>query len=175
MNYTIDKSNLQNNILSLNVGENLNYFVEVSKSLENSDVWTFNFIKSPVDILPDYILILSREIFESGILEKNDIKKIFLLIEDDNIEQLNKKTEDFIDIIKDSWNFEIEHEPETKIEGGYSYINNNTNLIYITKKEKEIILDDKKDVNLMKFCPNCGLENNNYKFCPNCGTNLKQA
>jgi hypothetical protein len=27
----------------------------------------------------------------------------------------------------------------------------------------------------VKFCFNCGSENNNYKFCPSCGTNLKQA
>jgi hypothetical protein len=174
--YNIDKSHLQDNVLILKIDDILIYHVELTRLPDYDDIWTFNFISPPVNNSFEYILILVREFFESGLLEKNEVKNIFVLIEGNDREDVDKKTDSFIGFIKDDWSLQIIQDPEIQIEGGYGYINHNTNSIFITKKEKEIITEvNIVSDNLMKFCPNCGLENNNYKFCPNCGTNLKQA
>jgi hypothetical protein len=176
MSYTIDKSNIENNILTLTDKSDSKYFVKLTEISEGSDVWTFSFIQPPNKISNNsfgYMFVLCREIFESDLLEKNKVSKILLLIEGDNREDADEKTEIFTKIINDDWDFKIEQDPETIIQDGGSYINFNKNSIYITKKEK--VLENIVVVGIMKFCPNCGLENNNYKFCPSCGTNLKQA
>ena len=177
MSYIIDNSNIQNNVLALTDKDDLKYFIKLTEISEGSDVWTLAFMQPPTiksNRSFEYMFILSKQIFESDLLERNGVNKILLLIEGDNRENVDKKTEIFTNIINDDWEFKIEQDPETIIEGGLSYFNFNTNSIYISKKEKVIetvIVNE----GIMKFCPNCGLENNNYKFCPSCGTNLKQA
>ena len=178
MSYNIDKSNLQDNILIINTENDVKYIITLTEISEGSDVWTFNFIQQPNKSSNrsfEYMFILCKEIFESDLLEKNKVSKILLLIEGDSRENADEKTITITKTINDNWDFKIEQDPETIIEGGLSYINFNTNSIYITKKEKVIETDVIINEVVMKFCPNCGLENNNYKFCPNCGTNLKQA
>ena len=178
MSYIIDNSNIQNNVLTLTDKNELEYFIKLTEISEGSDVWTFSFMQPPTIIKSnksfEYMFILSKEIFESDLFEINKVNKILLLIEGDSRENVDEKTEIFTNIINDEWEFKIEQDPETIIEGGLSYINFNTNSIYITKKEK-VIESITLNEGVMKFCPNCGLENNNYKFCPSCGTNLKQA
>lgn len=176
MSYTIDNLNIENNILTLTEGDS-KYFIKLTEISEGSDVWTFSFIQPPNKISNnsfEYMFVLCKEIFESDLLEKNKVSKILLLIEGDSRENADEKTEIFTKIINDDWDFKIEQDPETIIQGGESYINFNKNSIYITKKEK-VIKSSIVNEGIMKFCPNCGLENNNFKFCPNCGTNLKQA
>jgi len=176
MSYIINKSNIENNILILTDKNDLKYFIKLTEISEGSDVWTFSFIREPNKISNnsfEYMFILCKEIFESDLLDKNKVSKILLLIEGDSRESADEKTEIFTKLINDNWNFKIEQNPETIIEDGGGYINLNKNSIYITKKEK--VSEDIVILEIMKFCPNCGLENNNYKFCPSCGTNLKQA
>lgn len=176
MSYTIDNSNIENNILILTDKNDLKYSIKLIEICEGSDVWTFSFIQEPnkiSNISFEYVFILCKEIFESDLLDKNKVSKILLLIEGDSRENVDEKTEIFTKLINDKWDVKIEQDPETIIEDGGSYINFNKNSIYITKKEK--VLEKKVVVGIMKFCPNCGLENNNYKFCPSCGKNLQQA
>ena len=193
MSYIIDNSNIQNNILTLTDKSDLKYFIKLTEISEDSDVWTFAFMQPPTinksNKTFEYMFILSKEIFESDLLESNKVNKMLFLIEGDSRENADEKTEIFTNIINDDWEFKIEQDPETIIEGGLSYINFNTNSIYIIKKEKVIekvietaIVNEGVietaivvDEGVMKFCSNCGLKNNNYKFCPSCGTNLKQT
>jgi hypothetical protein len=186
MSYTIDNSNIENNILTLTDKNDLKYFIKLVEICEDSDVWTLSFIQEPNKISSnsfEYMFILCKEIFESDLLDKNKVSKILLLIEGDSRENADEKTEIFTKLINDDWDVKIEQDPETIVEGGLSYINYNKNFIYITKKEKvlknitkkEKVLENIVVVGIMKFCPNCGLKNNNYKFCPSCGQNLQQA
>ena len=175
MSYTINKSNLENNLLFLKLEDDSECFIKLTEIHEGSDIWTFYFLETDnKDKSFEHLCILTKEIFENDLLEKNKVSKLLILINGDDREDTDKKTEVFISLLKGDWEFKIDQDPETTIEGGSNYINFNTNSIYITKKEKfieSITLNE----GVMKFCTNCGLENNNYKFCPSCGSNLKQT
>ena len=175
MSYTINKSNLENNLLFLKLEDDSECFIKLTEIHEGSDIWTFYFVETDnKDKSFEHLCILTKEIFENDLLEKNKVSKLLILINGDDREDTDKKTEVFISLLKGDWEFKIDQDPETTIEGGSNYINFNTNSIYITKKEKfieSITLNE----GVMKFCTNCGLENNNYKFCPSCGSNLKQT
>jgi hypothetical protein len=175
MSYTIDKSNLENNLLFLKLEDDSECFIKLTEIHEGSDVWTFYFIETNnTNKSFEHLCILTKEIVENDLLEKNKVSKLLILIKGDDREDTDKKTEVFISMIKGDWEFKIDQDPETTIEGGSNYINFNTNSIYITKKEKVIESITLNEL-VMKFCTNCGSENNNFKFCPSCGTNLKQT
>lgn len=175
MSYTINKSNLENNLLFLKLEDDSECFIKLTEIHEGSDIWTFYFLETDnKDKSFEHLCILTKEIFENDLLEKNKVSKLLILINGDDREDTDKKTEVFISLLKGDWEFKIDQDPETTIEGGSNYINFNTNSLYITKKEK-VIESITLNEGVMKFCTNCGLENNNYKFCPSCGSNLKQT
>lgn len=142
--------------------------VEVS---ENSSIFTFNFLSlDEYEMSFDNMCLLLKSLLESKMIEENNIKNIFYLLKGNDREDVDKKTDIFLEILGDTWEVKIDKDPETFIQGGPSYTNVNTNSLIINKKE----VTEQNIISNIKFCFNCGLENNNYKFCPSCGTNLKQ-
>ena len=140
MSYTINKSNLENNLLFLKLEDDSECFIKLTEIHEGSDIWTFYFVETDnKDKSFEHLCILTKEIFENDLLEKNKVSKLLILINGDDREDTDKKTEVFISMIKGDWEFKIDQDPETTIEGGSNYINFNTNSLYITKKSSIII------------------------------------
>lgn len=183
--YTIDRSISWNNTIFFDSDNGTRYGVQLTETAPGSKLWTFNF--KLVNGIPD-----QKEVFKTmsvlqdvllepgGLIERNDVTQIVVLIDGRNREEIDQKTKIFTRWIKSPWSFTIDSSPEITIEGKRDQIYPNTNVIHIKKTghiEQPVIVETKTPVNIsnIKFCYNCGLENNNYKFCPGCGTNLKQA
>ncbi len=185
--YFIDKSISWYNTVFFSSDSGTKYSVQLVETAPNSKVWTFNF--NLISGIPD-----NKEVFKTmkvlyeillepnGLIEKNNVKEIILTIDGSSREEINQKTKIFTRWIKSPWVFEINSNPEIIMQGKREQIYLNTNLIHIKKNEelvKEVIkvepINQVVNIPNIKFCFNCGLENNNYKFCPGCGTNLQQA
>jgi len=183
--YTIDRSISWNNTIFFDSDNGTRYGVQLTETAPGSKLWTFNF--KLVNGIPD-----QKEVFKTmsvlqdvllepgGLIERNDVTQIVVLIDGRNRDEIDQKTKIFTRWIKSPWSFTIDSSPEITIEGKRDQIYPNTNVIHIKKTEnieQPVIVETKTPVNIsnIKFCYNCGLENNNYKFCPGCGTNLKQA
>lgn len=95
------------------------------------------------------------------ILIKNKSTGFIFIFDDRNDLIIQRKINILIRSFEDDFEYTIQKNPHIEIPGYGKYINNETRLI-LKQKIKKII----------KFCPNCGTENNDYKFCPSCGTNL---
>jgi hypothetical protein len=162
------------------------YAVQLLETSPGSKLWTFNF--KLIEGVPDQkevfktMSVLQDVLLESGgLIERNNVKEIVVFIDGKNREEIDQKTKIFTRWIKSPWVFSIESNPEIIIEGKRDQIYPNTNFIHIKKtdviEQVTPIENTKSPINLsnIKFCYNCGLENNNYKFCPGCGTNLQQA
>ena len=182
--YTIDKSISWDNTIVFNSDSGTKYGVQLLETAPGSKLWTFNF--KLIEGIPD-----QKEIFKTmnvlydvltepgGLIEKNNVTEIIVLIDGKNRDEIDQKTKIFTRWIRSPWVFEINSAPEIIIEGRRDQIYPNTNLIHIKKTDviEQVISTETKPINIsnIKFCYNCGFENNNYKFCPGCGTNLKQA
>ena len=119
---------------------------------------------------------------KGGIIEKNNIENIIVTIDGKDQEEIDKKTKAFTRWIKKPWSYKVMKNPTIKIDGATKNIYVRTNIIHMFKTNEpitpEVVVKKEEIKNIpsqIKFCYNCGLENNNYKFCPGCGTNLQQA
>jgi hypothetical protein len=183
--YTIDRSISWNNTIFFKSDSGTSYGVQLIETAPGSNLWTFNF--KLINGIPD-----EKEVFKTmgvlydvltepgGLIEKNNVSELIVFITGESQEEMDQKTKVFTRWLKSPWEFKINTNPEIKIDGKRDQIYPNTNLIHIKKVdviEQPAIVETKTPVNIsnIKFCYNCGLENNNYKFCPGCGTNLKQA
>ncbi len=180
--YTIDRTIFWDNTIFFDSDNGTRYGVQITETAPGSKVWTFNF--KLVSGIPD-----QKEVFKTmsvlqdvllepgGLIEKNNVTQIIVLIDGKNRDEIDQKTKIFTRWIKSPWTFKIDSTPEIIIEGKRDQIYPNTNTIHIKKTDIEQSTKVKNPVNTsnIKFCYNCGLENNNYKFCPSCGANLKQA
>jgi len=176
--YTIDKSISWNNTIVFTSNSGTKYSVQLLETSPGSKIWTFNF--KLIEGIPD-----KKEVFKTisviqdvllepgGLIERNNVNEIVVFIGGKSREQIDQKTKIFTRWIKSPWIFNIESNPEITIEGKRDQIYLNTNFIHIKKTD---VIENNKTIDLsnIKFCYNCGLENNNYKFCPGCGTNLQQ-
>jgi hypothetical protein len=177
--YTIDKSISWNNTIVFSSNSGTKYSVQLLESSPGSKIWTFNF--KLIEGIPD-----KKEVFKTigviqdvllepgGLIERNNVNEIVVFIYGKSREEIDQKTKIFTRWIKSPWIFNIESNPEITIEGKRDQIYLNTNFIHIKKTD---VIENNKTIDLsnIKFCYNCGLENNNYKFCPGCGTNLQQS
>jgi len=177
--YTIDKSISWNNTIVFSSNSGTKYIVQLLETSPGSKIWTFNF--KLIEGVPD-----KKEVFKTigviqdvllepgGLIERNSVNEIVVFIYGKSREEIDKKTKIFTRWIKSPWIFNIESNPEITIEGKRDQIYLNTNFIHIKKTD---VIENNKTIDLsnIKFCYNCGLENNNYKFCPGCGTNLQQS
>jgi len=178
--YTIDRSVSWDNTIFFKSDNGTRYGVQLSETAPGSKLWTFNF--KLINGVPDQkevfktMGILQEVLLEpGGLIEKNNVTEVIVLIEGESREEIDQKTKIFTRWIKSPWEFKIESNPEIIIDGKRENIYPNTNLVHIKKSD---ILPNviKSSVNTnIKFCYNCGMENNNYKFCPGCGENLQQA
>ena len=183
--YTIDRTIFWDNTIFFDSDNGTRYGVQLIETAPGSKVWTFNF--KLISGIPD-----QKEVFKTmnalqdvllepgGLIEKNNVTRIIVLIDGKNRNEIDQKTKIFTRWIKSPWEFTVDSNPEIIIEGKRDQIYPNTNVIHIKKTdfvEKSVDIETKKPINIsnIKFCYNCGLENNNFKFCPGCGTNLKQA
>lgn len=189
--YVIDRSISWDNTIFFDSENGTKYSVQLIETAPGSNMWTFNF--NLVKGLPD-----QKEVFKTmnvlydvllepgGLIEKNNVREIIVTIAGNSREEIDQKTKIFTRWIRSPWEFRIDSNPEIIIQGKRESIYLNTNLIHIKKSEVEVVKEVIKikpvieivveplvESNI-KFCFNCGLENNNYKFCPDCGTNLKQ-
>jgi hypothetical protein len=183
--YTIDRTIFWDNTVFFDSDNGTRYGVQLTETAPGSKVWTFNF--KLISGIPD-----QKEVFKTmgalqdvllepgGLIEKNNVTRIIVLIDGKNRDEIDQKTKIFTRWIKSPWTFTVDSNPEIIIEGKRDQIYPNTHIIHIKKMdviEQPVKVETKTSVNIsnVKFCYNCGLENNNYKFCPSCGTNLKQA
>lgn len=178
--YTIDKSISWDNIIVFSSNNGTKYGVQLLETSPGSKIWTFSF--KLIEGIPD-----KKEVFKTmsvlqdvllepgGLIEKNNVSEFFAFVDGKSREEIDQKTKIFTRWIKSPWVFNIESNLEITIEGKRDKIYPNTNFIHIRKTD--VIETNKTSINLsnIKFCYNCGLENNNYKFCPGCGANLQQA
>jgi hypothetical protein len=184
--YTIDRSISWNNTIVFSSDNGTKYGVQLLETAPGSKLWTFNF--KLIEGVPD-----QKEVFKTmsvlqdvllepgGLIERNNVNEIVVFIDGKSREEIDQKTKIFTRWIKSPWIFNIESNPEIIITGKRDQIYPNTNFIHIKKtdviEQVTPIETNKTSINLsnIKFCYNCGSENNNYKFCPSCGTNLQQA
>jgi hypothetical protein len=182
--YTIDRTIFWNNTIFFDSDSGTRYGVQLVETAPGSKVWTFNF--KLISGIPD-----QKEVFKTmsvlqdvllepgGLIEKNNVTRIIVLIDGKNRDEIDQKTKIFTRWIKSPWVFTIDSNPEIIIEGKRDQIYPNTNIIHIEKTDIVIqkTIENTNSINTsnVKFCPNCGTKNNNYKFCPSCGTNLQQA
>ena len=181
--YTIDRTIFWDNTIFFDSDNGIRYGVQLTETAPGSKVWTFNF--KLISGIPD-----QKEVFKTmsalqdvllepgGLIEINNVKRIIVLIDGKNRDEIDQKTKIFTRWIKSPWVFTIDSNPEIIIEGKRDQIYPNTNIIHIEKKnvvQKTIENINSINTSNVKFCPNCGTKNNNYKFCPSCGTNLQQA
>lgn len=184
--YTIDKSISWDNTIVFSSDSGTKYGVQLLETAPGSKLWTFNFkliegIPDQKEVFKTMNILYDVLIEPGGLIEKNNVTEIIVLIDGKNRDEIDQKTKIFTRWIRSPWIFEVNSAPEIIIEGKREQIYPNTNLIHIKKTDvvEQVISTEinKTPINVsnIKFCYNCGFENNNYKFCPGCGTNLQQA
>ena len=181
--YTIDRSISWDNTIFFDSDNGTRYGVQLIETAPGSKLWTFNF--KLINGIPD-----QKEVFKTmgalqdvllepgGLIERNNVTQIVVLIDGENRDEIDQKTKIFTRWIKSPWIFTIDSNPEIIIKGKRDQIYPNTNIIHIKKTDvikKTVDIESSINISNIKFCYNCGLENNNFKFCPACGTNLKQT
>lgn len=177
MSYLVDKSLAWNGIFQYSSESGTNYLVKISESAPNSNFWTMDFKKLSGEPSSTEVFRIMNTLFEVA-MEYVDEKKIdsaLLLITGSSKEEMEQKTKIFVRWLKDNWDLQILEKPEFTIKGyKRSYVLPN-NGIFI--KRKTVINNTPTSPVpkfTIKFCYNCGTENDGFQFCPNCGTNLKQ-
>jgi len=115
-------------------------------------------------------------------VESKGFKNILVHIDGKDREEIDKKTRIFTSgltkwVGPNVFDYQIISNPKITVpgrrNGAYTF---ETNAIYMTRKSTPAPTTIEAPPNVdIKFCYNCGTENNNYKFCPKCGTNLQGA
>jgi hypothetical protein len=189
MSYNIDNSLIWNNLFIFTTDAGTKYIAKFEEVSEG--IWTLDFQLSSGEPLRSEIFKTMKFLGDntSDFLDEREINTLIVYIAGSDRNEIDQKTKIFTRWIKSPWKYEIISNPIITIEGNRNHIQTNTNFIHMTRGVEEVVVESpvNKVVNEVvnevvvespvgiKFCFNCGLENNNYKFCPSCGTNLKQA
>jgi hypothetical protein len=176
MSYIIDRSLAFDGLFRYSTDNGTDYIVKISETAPNSGFWTLDFKKLSGDPSALEVFKTLNTLFTVAMeyaAEKN-INNAYLLIAGDTIDEIQKKTVAFTRWIEYDWDYNIIKNPLITIDGMKSSINIPTNIIHIKRKIIKNQVTQQQSQSLMKFCSNCGTENNNFQFCPNCGSNLKQ-
>ena len=185
MAYNIDNSLIWDNLFMFTTDSGNKY---VAKFAEVSDgIWTLDFYLSSGDPLRSEIFKTMKFLGDntSNFLDERSINTLLVYISGSDRNEIDQKTKIFTRWIKSPWKYEVISNPIITTDGNRNHIQTNTNFIHMTRGVEEVVIESpvNKVVNELviespvgvKFCFNCGLENNNFKFCPSCGTNLKQT
>lgn len=108
-------------------------------------------------------------------VESKGFKNILAYINGANREEIDQKTRIFTRWINpEFWDHQIIPNPQIIIPGKRNgTFTLQTNGIAMTRKNVIVPVPTPVPSVDIKFCYNCGTENDNYKFCPTCGTNLQ--
>lgn len=161
----IDKT-LGGGLFKYYTDSNCCYIIDIHAGSIDSDLWF-------IDLFKEYGTPDKREVF--SILKtladlsieyanNNGIKKVLAVIDANDDKEREKKTKVFTRYINDDWEFKVLSNPDFKISGKRNHGLINTSCIFMTKKE----------IDNSKYCPKCGVKDNNYKFCPECGFKIKE-
>lgn len=178
MSYKVEFE-LEWNQIRITTNKGSKYLVLLNETIEGSNLWVLNFIlesgkpsnKEVYKTMSTIYNVLCEG--DNNPIEKYNIREIISFITGDNQIEIDKKTKVFTRWIKSPWRFEIIENPTIDIQGRANKVYLKCNLLHIKKDEKYNVEIPKISRNI-KFCFNCGSENNSYKFCPNCGVNLQQ-
>lgn len=162
------------------------YCVKLDETSSKSNIWIINFIL--INGEPS-----KREVFttlktgwtylKKFLIEKN-AQSAFGYIDGKDREERDQKTKIFTRWIDYPFTFEVDDNPEIRVQGIRGSYYMDTNFIHVKRipgsKVEQInssTIENKIDSETIitkniKFCFECGLENKNYKFCPNCGTRI---
>jgi hypothetical protein len=180
MSYIIDKELEWDGIYKYTTDSGISYMAKIDETAPGSGYWTIDFIKlSKNDGNVREVFAIMNTLIELS-MEYADIKNIqnvIIFINGENRDLIDQKTRIFTRWIKDYWDYQIVSNPEMVISGKRDgRINIPTNGIFMTRKQGIVtpIQTTKLSSVDVKFCYNCGTENNNFKFCPKCGTSLQQ-
>lgn len=185
MSYKIDNSLIWDNLFMFTTDAGTKYIAKFDEVSEG--IWTLNFQLESGEPLRSEIFKTMKFLGDntSNFLDEKDINTLLVYIAGSNRDEIDQKTKIFTRWIKLPWKYEIISNPIITIEGNKNHIQTNTNFIHMTRGVDEVVIESpvNKVVDSVviespvgiKFCFNCGSENNNYKFCPSCGTNLKQT
>ena len=185
MSYKIDNSLIWDNLFMFTTDAGTKYIAKFDEVSEG--IWTLNFQLESGEPLRSEIFKTMKFLGDntSNFLDEKDINTLLVYIAGSNRDEIDQKTKIFTRWIKLPWKYEIISNPIITIECNKNHIQTNTNFIHMTRGVDEVVIESpvNKVVDSVviespvgiKFCFNCGSENNNYKFCPSCGTNLKQT
>jgi hypothetical protein len=179
MTYNVDKSLIGDGIIQYSTESGCKYMAKISESAPGSTLWSIDFRKLSGTPSPSEVFKIMKTLTDASmeyVLEKN-INNFAIFIDGENEEIVEKKTVAFQRWLKDDWDFEVIKNMEIKISGmKNSVFTIPTNSIMMRRKQNVVQKQVSVNGNIqIKFCYNCGRENNEFQFCPNCGTNLKQA
>lgn len=182
MPYNIDNSLIWNNLFMFTTDAGTKYIAKFEEISEG--IWTLDFQLTSGEPLRSEIFKTMEVLGDntSNFLDERGINTLLVYITGSDRNEINQKTKIFTRWIREPWKYEVISNPIITIEGKKDHIQTNTNFIHMTRGIEEVVVI-KSPLNKLvsespvgvKFCFNCGSENNNYKFCPSCGTNLKQA
>lgn len=180
MSYVIDRGMEWDGIYKYTTDSGISYMAKIHETAPGSGFWTIDFIKlSKEDGDAREVFTIMNTLIELSMeyAEMNNIQNAIIFINGENREQINQKTKIFTRWIKDYWDYQVVSNPQVFIPGKRDgRITIPTNGIFMTRKKNLItpIKETKLSTVEIKFCYNCGTENNNFKFCPKCGTSLQQ-
>jgi hypothetical protein len=178
MSYNLDKSLSWNGLYKYTTDNGAQYLAKISETAKNSGLWTLDFIKVSGDPSPIEVFKILNTLFLASMefVNQRNINNAYLAISGENDIEIEKKTKAFTRWIEEYWNYEIVDRPEFKISGKKETMVIPTKVIFMKRKPfTPINVVSESNNSFMKFCPNCGNQNNDFQFCSNCGTNLKQA
>lgn len=179
MSYIIDKGLEWDGIYKYTTDSGISYMVKIHETSHGSGFWTIDFIKlSKIDGNVREVFAIMNTLFEASMeyVDIKNIQNVIIFINGENREQIDQKTRVFVRWIRDYWDYQIAPNPQIVIPGKRDgRINIPTNGIFMTRKKLITTIETTKLSKVeVKFCYNCGTENNNFKFCPKCGTSLQQ-
>jgi hypothetical protein len=179
MTYNLDKSLISDGMIFYTTDSGCKYLAKIFETSTGSGLWTLDFIKLSGDPESSEVFKIMKTLTDACmeyVYDKN-INNVAIFVSGENEDVINQKTTIFQRWLRDDWDFEITPNMEIKISGkrnsSYSVP---TNAIMMKRKQKVVQKQIITNGNIqVKFCFNCGSENNGFQFCPNCGTNLKQS
>ena len=178
MTYNVDKSLIGDGIIQYSTESGCKYMAKIYESAPGSTLWSIDFKKLSGTPSPSEVFKIMKTLTDAAmeyVYDKN-INTVSIFIDAESDEMIEKKTIAFQRWIKDDWDFEVIKNMEIKIAGmRNSTFTMPTNSIMMRRKQNVVTKQVSVNGSInIKFCYNCGTENNDFQFCPNCGTNLKQ-
>lgn len=179
MAYDVDKTLISEGVFHFTTDSNCKYVTKISETSKNSGLWTIDFIKLSGSPSEFEVFKTMKTMTETVIeyVDKMNIKNMMIFISGSNELEIEKKTKTFQRWMV-GWDFEIIKNMEIKVSGLRNPIFVPTNTFMMKRKQNSISSQDVNKTGIknieIKFCFNCGTENQGFQFCPTCGTNLKQ-